>query len=56
MGDFAKDINSTFPNERVKAMLNIKYTANWLDSIGNEILKEFRVSSLEFRVKKKFRV
>mgnify|MGYP001823665273 FL=1 len=34
MGDLAREINSTFPNERVKALLNIKYTASWLDQIG----------------------
>lgn len=50
MGDFAKDINSTFPNERVKAMLNIKYTANWLDNIGNEILKEFNISVQQYNI------
>lgn len=50
MGDFAKDINSTFLNERVKAMLNIKYTANWLDNIGNEILKEFNISVQQYNV------
>ena len=39
MGDLSKDINSKFPNEKVKALINIKYTANWLENIGNEILK-----------------
>ena len=32
MGDLAKDINSKFENNRVKAMLNIIYTANWINS------------------------
>jgi DNA-binding MarR family transcriptional regulator len=50
MGDFAKEINSTFPSERVKAMLNIKYTANWLDNIGNEILKEFNISVQQYNI------
>lgn len=50
MGDFAKDINSTFPSERVKAMLNIKYTANWFDNIGNEMLKEFNISVQQYNI------
>ena len=32
MGDISKDINSTFPNNKVKALLNIIYTANWISS------------------------
>ena len=27
MGDISKDINTTFPNSKVKALLNIIYTA-----------------------------
>lgn len=50
MGDLAKDINSTFPNERVKALINIKYTANWLDNIGNEVLKPHKISIQQFNV------
>jgi len=50
MGDIAKDINSTFPNEKVKALINIKYTANWLDTIGNEILKPFKISVQQYNI------
>lgn len=50
MGDFAKEINSTFPNERVKAMLNIKYTANYFDQIGNAFLKPFNISEQQYNV------
>ena len=35
MGDISKDINSTFPNSKVKALLNIIYTANWISSHQN---------------------
>lgn len=38
MGDFSKDINSKFPNNKVKALLNIVYTANWLNSQQNAFL------------------
>lgn len=50
MGDLAKDINSEFPSERVKALINIKYTANWLDNIGNDILKPFKISVQQYNV------
>jgi len=50
MGDIAKDINSKFPNEKVKALINIKYTANWLDTIGNEILKPHKISIQQYNI------
>ena len=50
MGDIAKDINSTFPNEHVKALINIKYTANWLDNIGNEFMKPFKISIQQYNI------
>ena len=39
MGDISKDINSTFLDNRVKALINIKYTANWINSKENEFFK-----------------
>lgn len=50
MGDIAKDINSKFPNERVKALINIKYTAHWLDNIGNEFLKPHQISVQQYNI------
>ncbi len=50
MGDLAKEINSTFSNERLKALLNIKYTANWLDQIGTEMLKPFNISEQQYNI------
>lgn len=50
MGDIAKDIQSTFPNEKVKALINIKYTANWLDTIGNEVLKPYKISIQQYNI------
>ena len=50
MGDIGKDIQSTFPNEHVKALINIKYTANWLEGIGNEMLKPFKISVQQYNV------
>jgi DNA-binding MarR family transcriptional regulator len=50
MGDISKDINSKFPNERVKALINIKYTANWLNTVGNEFLKPFKISNQQYNI------
>ncbi len=50
MGDLAKEINSTFPNQRVKALLNIKYTASWLDQIGTELLKPHNISEQQYNI------
>jgi DNA-binding MarR family transcriptional regulator len=50
MGDISKDINSKFPNERVKALINIKYTANWLNTMGNEFLKPFRITNQQYNI------
>ncbi|HSQ47159.1 MAG TPA: MarR family transcriptional regulator [Lutibacter sp.] len=50
MGDISKDINSKFPNERVKALINIKYTANWLNTVGNEFLKTSKISNQQYNI------
>lgn len=50
MADFSKEINSMFPNERVKALLNIKFTSNYLDNIGNAILKPFNISEQQYNI------
>jgi len=50
MGDLSKDINSTFPSEKVKALINIKYTANWLDKISNKFLDPFHISVQQYNI------
>lgn len=50
MGDFSKDINSKFPNNRVKATLNILYTANWISSHQNAFFKPFGISPQQYNV------
>jgi DNA-binding MarR family transcriptional regulator len=50
MGDIAKDINSKFPNQKVKAMLNIIYTANWINSKQNAFFKPFGISPQQFNI------
>ena len=50
MGDLSKDINSSFANERVKALINIKYTANWLNNRGNMLLKPHKISLQQYNI------
>jgi DNA-binding MarR family transcriptional regulator len=50
MGDLAKDINSTFPSEQVKALINIKYTSNWIENKSNSILKPFQISVQQYNI------
>ncbi len=50
MGDLAKEINSTFPSEQVKALINIKYTANWIENKSNGILKPFHISVQQYNI------
>jgi MarR family 2-MHQ and catechol resistance regulon transcriptional repressor len=50
MADLGKEINSKFPNEKVKAMLNIKFTASWLDQIGNRLLKPHNISEQQYNI------
>ncbi len=50
MGDLSKDIQSKFANNRIKAMLNILYTANWITSYQNEFFKPFGISPQQYNI------
>ena len=50
MGDISKDINSNFPNSKVKALLNIIYTANWISSKQNAFFKPYGISPQQFNI------
>jgi DNA-binding MarR family transcriptional regulator len=52
MGDLSKDINSTFKNEKQKALINILYTANWINSYQNEFFKSFGISPQQYNILK----
>jgi DNA-binding MarR family transcriptional regulator len=52
MGDISKDINSRFPNHKVKALINILYTANWITSFQNEFFKPFGISPQQYNILK----
>ena len=50
MGSIAKDINSKFPNNKVKALINVVYTANWIKSHQNDFFKHFGISPQQFNI------
>lgn len=50
MGDIAKDIKSKFPNNKVKALINVVYTANWIKSHQNDFFKPFDISPQQFNI------
>ena len=50
MGDISKDIMTVFPNVKIKALLNIIYTANWINSLQNDFFKPFGISPQQFNI------
>ena len=50
MGDISKDINSKFINDKVKALINIKYTSNWLSTKENEFFKPYAISPQQYNI------
>ncbi|OAD44762.1 MarR family transcriptional regulator [Polaribacter atrinae] len=50
MGDISKDIKSTFKSNKLKAFINIKYTANWLSSKENEFFKPYAISPQQYNI------
>lgn len=50
MGDISKDIKSTFKSNKVKALINIKYTSNWLNSKENEFFKPYGISPQQYNI------
>lgn len=50
MGDIGKDINSKFKNDKIKALINIKYTANWINSQENEFFRPYGISPQQFNI------
>ncbi len=50
MGDIGKDINSKFKSPKIKALINIKYTANWINSHENEFFRPYGISPQQFNI------
>ncbi|MFY0603373.1 MAG: MarR family transcriptional regulator [Flavobacteriaceae bacterium] len=50
MGDISKDIHSKFANDKIKALINIKYTANWINSHENEFFRQYSISPQQYNI------
>ena len=50
MGDISKDIHSKFDNNKVKALINILYTANWITNIQNTFFKPYGISPQQYNI------
>ena len=50
MGNIGKDIKSKFANDKVKALINIIYTAGWINSQQNEFFKPYGISPQQFNI------
>jgi len=50
MGDISKDINSKFANYKIKASLNIIYTANWINSHQIKFFKPYGISPQQYNI------
>ncbi|WP_075342775.1 MarR family winged helix-turn-helix transcriptional regulator [Tenacibaculum agarivorans] len=50
MGNISEDINSKFDNNRFKAFINIKYTANWINSKEVEFFKSYGLSPQQYNI------
>ena len=50
MGNISKDINSKFSSSKVKALINIKYTFNWLNSKENDFFKPYAISPQQYNI------
>jgi DNA-binding MarR family transcriptional regulator len=50
MGDISKDIQSSFPSHKVKALINIKYTANWLSGMEISFFKPYGISPQQYNI------
>ncbi|TVZ55233.1 DNA-binding MarR family transcriptional regulator [Lutibacter sp. Hel_I_33_5] len=50
MGDISNDIKSKFTSSKLKALINIKYTANWLNSREIEFFKPYGISPQQYNI------
>ena len=50
MGDIGKDIKSNFKSNKLKALINLKYTSNWLNSKENEFFKPYGISPQQYNI------
>jgi DNA-binding MarR family transcriptional regulator len=50
MGDISKDVHSKFANNKIKALINILFTANWITSYQYAYFKPFGISPQQYNI------
>ncbi|MBP92670.1 MAG: MarR family transcriptional regulator [Flavobacteriaceae bacterium] len=50
MGNIAEDVQSRFENNKVKALINILYTAGWITNRQNAFFKPFGISPQQYNI------
>lgn len=50
MGNITDDINSRFDTNKVKAVINILYTASWITNEQNTFFKPFGISPQQYNI------
>lgn len=50
MGDLSKELNSKFANNRVKALINVLYTASWINGYQNNFFQPFGISPQQYNI------
>jgi len=50
MGNISEDVQSKFENDKVKALINILFTANWITSQQNTFFKPFGISPQQYNI------
>lgn len=48
--EIGKEINSQFKNPQHKAVVNIRYTSNWMASIQNSFMSKFDLTMPQFNI------
>ncbi|MGY0392574.1 MarR family winged helix-turn-helix transcriptional regulator [Bizionia sp. KMM 8389] len=50
MGNISDDVNSSFENNKVKALINILYTSGWITNKQNVFFKPFGISPQQYNI------
>jgi DNA-binding MarR family transcriptional regulator len=50
MGNLNKELSTNIENAHVKALINIKYTSNFLDQIANSFFQPYNISEQQYNI------
>ncbi|MGY5354446.1 MarR family winged helix-turn-helix transcriptional regulator [Wenyingzhuangia sp. IMCC45467] len=48
--EFSKEVNAVFDSDYIKALLNLKYTTNFINAIGNKELEPYQISNPQYNI------